>query len=58
MDSTTYAIVGTLLLGLVGAAAFFLMQPAETKTRSAKGGLKPRGARWTRRRKIARTLHR
>lgn len=45
MDNTTLAIVGALVIGLIGAAAFLLSQPAEVKTRSAKGGLKPRGVR-------------
>lgn len=41
MDSV-YVIAGTVLLGLVGAAVFFLtQQPAQAKSRSA-GGLKPR----------------
>ena len=35
-------IVGTLVLGVVGVIAFLSMSPGETKTRSAKSGLKPR----------------
>ena len=35
-------IVGTALLGVVGVLAFLTMSPGETKTRSAKSGLKPR----------------
>ena len=44
MDSSTLLLAGTVLLGLVGAAVFLLSQPGETKTRSVKSGLKPRGA--------------
>ena len=43
MDSQTLMVVGTLLLGLVGAAIFFVSQPAPVKKRSAGAGLKPRG---------------
>lgn len=35
-------IVGTAVLGVVGVLAFLAMSPGETKTRSAKSGLKPR----------------
>ena len=35
-------IVGTLVLGVMGVLAFLSMSPGETKTRSAKSGLKPR----------------
>jgi hypothetical protein len=43
MDNTTLLAVGTVVLGLVGVAVFMLMQPAPTKSRSDKSGLKPRG---------------
>ena len=43
MDWST-TIIGTIVLGLVGAAVFLMMQPAQVKSRAAKGGLKPRGA--------------
>ena len=46
MDSHTLMLVGTLLIGVVGAVIFFASQPAPTKTRSAQGGLKPRGTRF------------
>ena len=35
-------IVGTAVPGVVGVLAFLAMSPGETKTRSAKSGLKPR----------------
>ena len=35
-------VVGTAVLGIVGVLAFLAMSPGETKTRSAKSGLKPR----------------
>ena len=45
MDSQTLMLVGTLLIGVVGVVIIFASQPAPTKTRSAQGGLKPRGTR-------------
>ena len=42
MDQT-YVIIGTVILGIIGAAIFVLAQPTQTKTRSAGGGMKPRG---------------
>ena len=45
MDNSTLLMIATLMLGLAGVAAFLLMQEAPTKTKTAKGGLKPRGAR-------------
>ena len=42
MDNSTLAIVGTVVLGLIGVAYFVLMQEPATKKKSAKGGLKPR----------------
>ena len=44
MDTSTLVVVGTLLIGILGAVAFFASQPGPAKSRSAKGGLKPRGA--------------
>ena len=41
----TYLIIGTVILGIIGAAIFVLAQPAQTKSRSAGGGMKPRGER-------------
>ena len=42
MDNTVLA-VATIVLGLVGAAVFFLSQPAQAKSRSTGGSMKPRG---------------
>ena len=42
MDNTVLAIA-TIVLGLVGAAVFFLSQPAQAKSRSTGGSMKPRG---------------
>ena len=42
MDNTLLAIA-TIVLGLVGAAVFFLSQPAQAKSRSTGGSMKPRG---------------
>lgn len=42
MDNTVLAIA-TVVLGLVGAAVFFLSQPAQAKSRSTGGSMKPRG---------------
>ena len=39
MDQT-YVIIGTVILGIIGAAIFVLAQPTQTKTRSAGGGMK------------------
>ena len=39
-------IAATLVLGVIGVVAFLAMSPGETKTRSAKSGLKPRGTRF------------
>lgn len=47
MDQT-YLIIGTVVLGIIGAAIFVLAQPAQNKTRSAGGGMKPRGERTAR----------
>ena len=43
MDNTL-AIVGTLILGVVGVIAFLALQPADQKKRSSSKGMKPRGA--------------
>ena len=42
MDNTLLAIA-TIVFGLVGAAVFFLSQPAQAKSRSTGGSMKPRG---------------
>ena len=42
MDNT-YVIAITVVLGVVGAAVFFLNQPAQAKSRSTSGSMKPRG---------------
>ena len=42
MDNT-WVIAATVLLGVVGVAVFFLSQPAQAKSRSTGGGMKPRG---------------
>ena len=41
----TWLVALTALLGIAGLAAFFVFsQPAQVKTRSNAGGMKPRGA--------------
>ena len=44
MDSY-YAIVGTIIIGLIGVAVFVLSQEGPVKKKTKKDGLKPRGAR-------------
>ena len=39
-----YAIVGTIIVGLIGAAIFVLSQEGDIKKKTKKDGLKPRGA--------------
>ena len=43
-DNSTMLIAFTLVIGVIGAAVFFLSQPAPVKKRSKGGDLKPRGA--------------
>ena len=42
-DTTTIVIIGTLIVGVMGALVLFASQPGPTKKRSAQGGLRPRG---------------
>ena len=43
LDTTTLVMIGTLIVGVVGALVLFASQPGPTKKRSAQGGLRPRG---------------
>ena len=43
MEDNTTVIVITVVLAIVGAAVFFLSQPASAKSRSTGGSMKPRG---------------
>ena len=44
MDNSTLGLVFSILVGLIGIGYFMMQQPGEIKKKSAKGGLKPRGA--------------
>jgi hypothetical protein len=45
METPTLVMIGTVVIGIIGAIVFFASQPAPAKKRSAGGSLKPRGER-------------